>query len=85
MKSSLETCEQKVLRKIYSPIKGHNGSKIITNNELQVTYRNPNTVTTIKVRRLEWAGHPVRLSDYRTVKKYFWGNQTEEEKQEDQN
>jgi hypothetical protein len=30
-------------------------------------------VTTIKVRRLEWAGHVVRMSDGRTVKKVFVG------------
>jgi len=29
-------------------------------------YRKPNTVTKIKVRRLEWAGHLVRMSDDRT-------------------
>jgi hypothetical protein len=48
-------------------------------------YTKPNIVTTIKVRRLEWPGHLVRISDDSTVKKYFWGNQVEEEKQEDQN
>jgi hypothetical protein len=34
-------------------------------------YRKPNIVTTIKVKRLEWAGHLVRMSDGRTVKKVF--------------
>ena len=32
-------------------------------------YRKPNIVTTMKVRRLELAGHLVRMSDVRTVKK----------------
>jgi hypothetical protein len=36
-------------------------------------YRKTNIVTTIKVRRLEWAGHVVRMSDDRTVKKVFLG------------
>jgi hypothetical protein len=36
-------------------------------------YRNPNIVTTIKVRRLEWAGHLERMSDDKTVKKVFLG------------
>jgi hypothetical protein len=36
-------------------------------------YRKPSIVTTIKVRRLEWAGHLVRMSDDRTVKKVFLG------------
>jgi hypothetical protein len=42
-------------------------------------YRKPNIVT-IKVRRLEWAGHRVRMSGDRTVKKVFLGNQMEDEK-----
>jgi hypothetical protein len=36
-------------------------------------YRKPNILTTIKARRLEWAGHLVRMSDGRTVKKVFVG------------
>jgi hypothetical protein len=35
--------------------------------------RTLNVVTTIKLRRLEWAGHLVRMSDVRTVKKVFLG------------
>jgi uncharacterized Rossmann fold enzyme len=48
-------------------------------------YRQRNIVKTIKVRKLEWAGHLVRTCDDRTVKKYFSGNQMEEKKQEDEN
>jgi len=33
----------------------------------------PNIVTTIKVERLEWAGHVVRIADDRVVKKVFLG------------
>jgi hypothetical protein len=36
-------------------------------------YRKPNTVTTVNVRRPEWAGHIVRVSDDRTLKKVFLG------------
>jgi hypothetical protein len=36
-------------------------------------YRKPNTVTTLKVRGLEWAGHLVRMSDDGTVKKMLLG------------
>jgi hypothetical protein len=35
-------------------------------------YTKPNIIT-IKVRRREWAGHLVRISDDRTVKKVFLG------------
>jgi hypothetical protein len=34
-------------------------------------YREPNILTTVKVRRLERAGHLVRMSDDRTIKKVF--------------
>jgi hypothetical protein len=45
------------------------GWRIQTNDELQIKYRKPNTVTTIG-RRLEWTGL-VRISDNRSVKKLF--------------
>jgi hypothetical protein len=73
MKSSLKTWERKILRKIYGPIKDKNGWRILTNDELQVMYRKRNILTTRKVRRLKWAGHLVRMSDDRTVKKISVG------------
>jgi hypothetical protein len=36
-------------------------------------YRTLNIVKTIKLRRLDWAGRLVRMSDDRTVKKVFLG------------
>jgi len=36
IKSSLKTCEQKILRKTYDPVKDKNGWRICTNDELQV-------------------------------------------------
>jgi hypothetical protein len=35
--------------------------------------RKQNVVTTIKVRRLEWARHLAIMSDYRIIKKVFLG------------
>jgi hypothetical protein len=52
MKSSVKTWEQKILRKMHDPIKDQNGWRIRTNGELQVMYKRPYIVTTIKVRRL---------------------------------
>jgi hypothetical protein len=49
------------------PNKGTNGWRIRTNKELQ--YRSTDTVTSIKVRRLEWAGHVVRIDDERGRRK----------------
>jgi hypothetical protein len=73
MKSSLKTWQGKILRKMYSAIKDQNGWRIQTNDELQVMYRKPNIATTLKVRRMEWVGHLVRMSDCRTVKKMLLG------------
>ena len=77
IKSSLKTCEQKILRKTYGPVKDQNGWRIWTNDELQVMYKKQNTVTTINVWRLERAGHLVRMSDDRNVKNVFLGKPDE--------
>jgi hypothetical protein len=74
-----KTWERKIIRNIYGQIKDKNGWIIRTHDELQVMHRKPNIVTTIKVRRLEWAGHVVRMSDDRTVKILFLGKEVEEE------
>jgi hypothetical protein len=50
------------------PERNTNGWRIRTNKELQDQYRSADTVTVIKVRRLEWAGHAVRMDDERIVK-----------------
>jgi hypothetical protein len=47
-------------------------------------YKKRNNLTTIKGRRQQYAGQLVTMPDYRAIK-YFWGNQTEEGKQEEQN
>jgi hypothetical protein len=38
---------------------------------LYETFNEPNIVTYIKVKRLAWAGHLVRINDDRTPKKIF--------------
>jgi hypothetical protein len=44
---------------------------IRTNLELQNVYRSPDIVTEIKVRRLEWLGHIIRMDGARMAKKMF--------------
>jgi hypothetical protein len=34
-------------------------------------FNDPNIITYIKVKRLEWAGHMMRMNDERTLKKIF--------------
>jgi len=75
-----------MLRKTYGPIKDPNAWRIRANNKLQEMYRKSNILTTTtKVRGLEWAGVLIRMYDHRTIKTYFRGNQTQQQKQEDQN
>jgi hypothetical protein len=66
--------QRKVLRKVYGLKRDTNGWRIRINKELQDQCRSADTVTSIKVRRLEWAGHVVRVDDERRVKRVFLGN-----------
>jgi hypothetical protein len=63
--------ERKILRRVYGLKRDTNGWKIRTNKELQDQYRSADIITSIKVRRLEWAGHVVRMDDERMVKRVF--------------
>jgi hypothetical protein len=62
----------KILRKIYGPKCEKGVWRIRTNLELQNVYRSPDIVTEIiKVRRLEWLGHIIRMDGARMAKKVF--------------
>jgi hypothetical protein len=41
--------------------------------ELMTKYKAPDIVNVIKIRRLEWLGHVVRINETRSVKKIFEG------------
>jgi hypothetical protein len=69
----LMTWERKILRKIYGPTKKNGQWRIKTNDELMIKYKAPDTVNVIKIRRLEWLGHVVRMNETRSVKKIFEG------------
>jgi hypothetical protein len=71
MEEALRVWERKVLRMVYDSKRDTNGWRIRTNKELQDQYRNTDVVTSIKVRRLEWAGHVVRMDGERMVKSVF--------------
>ncbi|PSN56442.1 hypothetical protein C0J52_08352, partial [Blattella germanica] len=62
-----------ILRKIYGPIKDKNGWRIRTNSELTQLglYKNPNIITLIKAKRVEWIGHVSRMDGGRSIKKIF--------------
>jgi len=65
--------ERKILRKIYGPTKENGEWRIKTNAELITKYKAPDIVNVIKIRRLEWLGHMVRMNETRSVKKIFQG------------
>ena len=73
LKKMLMTWEKKILRKIYGPTKENGQWRIKTNAELITKYKSQDTVTVIKIRRLQWLGHVIRMNETRSVKKTFEG------------
>jgi hypothetical protein len=63
--------ERKMLRKIYGPTKESGQLRIRTNSELMTKYKSQDIVTAVKIRRLEWFGHVIRINEARIVKKIF--------------
>jgi transcription termination factor 2 len=61
------------LRKIYGPTKENGQWRIKTNEELITKYKSQDIITVIKVRKLEWLGHIIRMDETRSVKKIFEG------------
>jgi hypothetical protein len=54
----LRVLENRVLRKIFGPIRKEDGSwRKLHNDELHNLYYSPNIVKVIKSRRMRWAGH----------------------------
>ena len=69
----LMTWERKILRKIYGPTKENGQRRIKTNSELCNKYKDQDIVAVIKIRRLEWLGHVIRMKETGSVKKIFEG------------
>jgi hypothetical protein len=61
------------MRKIYGPTKENGQWRIKTNLELMTKYKSQDIVTVIKIQRLEWIGHVIRINETRSVKKIFEG------------
>jgi hypothetical protein len=67
----LSLFERKVLRCIFGA-KQQNGTwRRRYNYELYETFKEPNIVNYVKVKRLSWAGHRMRMINDRTIKKIF--------------
>jgi hypothetical protein len=71
MVKMLITWERKILRKIYGPTCENGHWRIKINSELDRKYKYQDIVSVIKVRRLGWLGHIIRMNEPRTVKKIF--------------
>jgi hypothetical protein len=68
------TWERKIMREIYGPTKENGQCRIKTNSELMTKYKSQDIVSAIKIRRLEWLGHIIRMNEDRIVKKIFEEN-----------
>jgi hypothetical protein len=57
-----------VLRKIFGPKRGEDGSwRKLRNDDLHSLYSSPNIVRVIKSRRMRWVGHVARMGEVRGV------------------
>jgi transcription termination factor 2 len=63
--------ERKILRKINGLKSEHGVWRIRSNLEIHNMYKSLHIVTEIKVRRLEWLGHVIRMEDTRLPKMVF--------------
>ena len=70
----LNTFERKILRKMYGPTQEGGRRRPRWNSELYSLYIEPNIVEDIKIRRLGWAGHIIRMEGERVPKKGFNDN-----------
>jgi hypothetical protein len=60
----LRIFENRVLRKIFGPMRGEDGSRRkLYNDELHSLYSSPDIVRVIKSRRTRWAGHVARMGE----------------------
>ncbi|PRD29785.1 UNVERIFIED_CONTAM: hypothetical protein NCL1_28358 [Trichonephila clavipes] len=62
--------ERKILRFIFGRIQD-NGMWQRSNFELYQSYKESEIVNFIKIRRIKWVGHIVRMDENRTIKKVF--------------
>jgi hypothetical protein len=67
----LSLFERKVLRCIFGAKQENGTRRKRYNYALYETFNEPNIVTYIKVKRVAWAGHLVRMNSDRTIKKIF--------------
>jgi hypothetical protein len=65
----LLTWERKVLRKICGPTKENGCWRIKMNHEIREKFKSPDIISVMKLRRLEWLGHVMRMNETRVARK----------------
>ena len=70
----LNTFERKILRRIYAPTQEGGHWRPRWNSELYSLYNEPSILEDIRIGRLRWAGHIIRMEEERIPKKVFNGN-----------
>ena len=68
------TFETKISRRIHGPTQDKGSWRPRWNSEIYNLYKDLNIVDDIKIRRLEWARHVVRMEDDRIPKKFLVEN-----------
>jgi hypothetical protein len=69
--NALSIFERKILRRIYGTVQDNGQWRIRYNKELCELFGEPDLVTCIKLKRLQWAGHVQRMEGTRIPKKVF--------------
>jgi hypothetical protein len=67
----LSIFERRILRYNFVPVEENGTWRRRYNHELYKLFNEPDITGYIKVKRLEWAGHLIRTSENRTIKKIF--------------
>jgi hypothetical protein len=70
----LNMFERKILRRICGPTQEKGCWRPRWNNEIYSLYNEPNIVEDIKIRRLGWAGHIIRMEEETIPEKVLNGN-----------
>jgi hypothetical protein len=65
----LDTFERKILRQIFSPTQDDKGWRIRYNAKMYDLYKDMKVTEFIKFRRLQWAGHVIRMEENHIPKK----------------
>ncbi|CAH2100132.1 unnamed protein product [Euphydryas editha] len=71
--NSLLVFERKILRRIFGAVMENERWRTRYNHELYQMYDEPNVIKTIKIGRLRWAGHVLRMDEARVPKRLLEG------------